>query len=77
MAAPLEYLRDRDPKLRGLVDARLKTQLDRAVALLSERRHELERLAETLVEKGHVVGDEVRALLGAKAMNTQSVSVRT
>lgn len=74
---PLEYLRDRDPKLRGLVDARLKTQLDRAVLLLSEHRQELDHLTETLVEKGHVVGDEVRALLGAKGMNTESASVRT
>lgn len=74
---PLEYLRDRDPKLRGLVDARLKTQLDRAVALLSERRQELDHLTEALVAKGHVIGDEVRALLGAKGMNTQSASVRT
>ncbi|MDE3783408.1 AAA family ATPase [Sinorhizobium meliloti] len=74
---PLEYLRDRDPDLRSLVDARLKTQFDRAVALLSERRQELDHLTETLVDKGHVNGDEVRALLGAKAMNTESASVRT
>ncbi len=76
-ARPLEYLRDRDPDLRSLVDARLKTQLDRAVVLLSERRQELDQLTETLVETGHVVGDEVRALLGAKGMNTPSASVRT
>jgi ATP-dependent Zn protease len=74
---PLEYLRDRDPKLRGLVDARLKTQFDRAVALLSERRQELDHLTEALVAKGHVIGDEVRALLGVKSRSTESASVRT
>ncbi|AFL53349.1 cell division protease FtsH [Sinorhizobium fredii] len=74
---PLEYLRDRDPELRSLVDARLRTQFDRAVALLSERRQELDHLTEALVEKGHVIGDEVRALLGVKSRNTESASVRT
>ncbi len=74
---PLEYLRDRDPELRSLVDGRLKTQLDRAVALLSDRRQELDQLAETLFETGHVVGDEVRALLGGKPRGIESASVRT
>ncbi|WP_337182182.1 AAA family ATPase [Shinella sp.] len=74
---PLEYLRDRDPDLRSLVDARLKTQLKRAVALLSERRRALDQLTETLVAKGHVIGDEVRALLGGKSRSTESASVRT
>ncbi|WP_164924410.1 AAA family ATPase [Sinorhizobium fredii] len=61
---PLEYLRDRDPELRGLVDARLKAQFDRAVALLAEHREELDHLTEALVAKGRVIGDEIRALLG-------------
>ncbi|MDX3927843.1 MAG: AAA family ATPase [Shinella sp.] len=74
---PLEYLRARDPELRSLVDARLKTQFDRAVALLSERRQELDRLTEALIDTGHVIGDEVRALLGVKLRNTESASVRT
>lgn len=74
---PLEYLRDRDPELRSLVDGRLKTQLDRAVALLSERRQELDHITEALVAKGHVIGDEVRALVDATPGNTESASVRT
>ncbi len=74
---PLEYLRDRDPDLRSLVDARLKTQLDRAVVLLSERRQELDHLTEMLVAKGHVIGDEVQKLLDGKSRITESASVRT
>jgi len=66
---PLEYLRDRDPDLRSLVNARLKTQLERAVALLSERRRALDQLTEALVEKGHVVGEDVRALVGVTSGN--------
>ncbi|OAE49172.1 hypothetical protein [Agrobacterium tumefaciens] len=77
LAFPDLYLRDRDPDLRSLVDARLKSQLERAVALLSERRQELDHLTETLVAKGHVIGDEVRALLGGKSMSTESASVKT
>lgn len=74
---PLEYLRDRDPKLRGLVDVRLKTQFNRAMALLLERRQELDNLTDALVEKGRIIGDEVRALLGVKARGDEPASVRT
>ncbi|MDW5314494.1 AAA family ATPase [Rhizobium sp. PL01] len=64
---PLEYLRGRDPELRSLVDARLKTQFNRAMALLSEHRQELDNLTDTLIDKGRVIGDEVRALLDVKS----------
>ncbi|WP_244513091.1 MULTISPECIES: AAA family ATPase [unclassified Ensifer] len=67
---PLEYLRDQDPDLRSLVDARLKAQLDRAKVLLSERREELDQLTQALVEKGHVIGDDVRALVAVTSGKT-------
>ncbi|CAN7238880.1 AAA family ATPase [Pararhizobium sp. LjRoot255] len=60
---PLEYLRDRDPELRRLVEARLKAQFDRAVGILRDRRAELDRLANLLVQRGKANGDEVRAIL--------------
>ncbi|WOS64396.1 hypothetical protein [Sinorhizobium fredii] len=47
------------------------------MALLSERRQELDHLTEALVEKGHVIGDEVRALVGVKARNIEFASIRT
>lgn len=62
---PLENLRDGDPDLRRLVDARLRAQFERASAMLSERRTELDFLAAELFARGHVRGDEVRALCGA------------
>ncbi|TCP80819.1 ATP-dependent Zn protease [Rhizobium sp. PP-CC-2G-626] len=61
---PLEDLRGRDPVLRRLVDARLKAQFDRACALLVERRVELDLLSARLLARGHVEGEEVRALCG-------------
>lgn len=64
---PLEYLRERDPELRRLVDARLRTQFERAVVLLKERRAELDQLSQTLVTAGSVGGDYVRRLCGAKS----------
>lgn len=73
---PLEYLRDRDPELRSLVDARLKTQFDRAMALLSERRQELDNLTDALVDKGRVIGEEVRALLDVESRSDEPASVR-
>lgn len=71
---PLEYLRDRDPDLRRLVDARLKAQFERATALLSERRTELDLMAAQLFVRGHVGGDEVRALCKVDSKNTASVA---
>ncbi|MNL55939.1 hypothetical protein D3C87_1793900 [compost metagenome] len=71
---PLEYLRDRDPDLRRLVDDRLKAQFERATALLSERRTQLDRLAAQLFARGHVGGDEVRALCKMESRNTASVA---
>ncbi|PYE93006.1 ATP-dependent Zn protease [Rhizobium sp. PP-F2F-G38] len=59
---PLEHLRGRDPELRRLVDARLKAQFDRAFALLSQRRAELDNLVSQLLDRGQVGGDEVRVL---------------
>lgn len=70
---PLEYLRDRDPELRRLVDARLKVQFERAIDLLSEHRAELDRLVEMLVTKYRVEGAEVRALLSLAPRKTASV----
>ncbi|MBB3389717.1 ATP-dependent Zn protease [Rhizobium sp. BK275] len=67
---PLEYLRDQDPDLRSLVDARLKAQLDRAKVLLAERREELDQLTQALVDKGHVIGDDVRALVAVTSGKT-------
>ncbi|MBP2460507.1 hypothetical protein J3A65_001271 [Rhizobium sp. PvP014] len=71
---PLEYLRDRDTDLRHLVDARMKTQFERAMTLLLERRTELDLLAAQLFVRGHVGGEEVRALCKVKSRNTASVA---
>lgn len=71
---PLEYLRDRDPELRRIVDARLNAQFERATALLSERSTELELLAAQLFVRGHVGGDEVRALCKVEAKDIASVA---
>ncbi|MEW9614635.1 AAA family ATPase [Shinella sp. S4-D37] len=70
---PLEYLRDRDPELRRLVDARLKLQFARAIEILSDHRAELDHLVEMLVTKFRVEGDEVRALLSSPRRKTASV----
>lgn len=70
---PLEDLRDRDPDLRRLVDARLKAQFERAFEMLSERRVQLDLLAAQLFVRGHVGGDEVRSLCRAGVRNTASV----
>lgn len=70
---PLEYLRDRDPELRRLVDARLKVQFERATALLTDHRADLDRLVEMLVTKYRVEGAEVRALLSSTPRKTASV----
>lgn len=70
---PLEYLRERDPQLRQLVDARLKAQFERAVDLLSEHRAELDRLVEMLITKYRVEGAEVRALFSSAPRKTASV----
>lgn len=70
---PLEYLRDRDPELRRLVDARLRVQFERAIDLLSEHRAELDRVVEMLVTKYRVEGAEVRALFSSAPRKTASV----
>ncbi|PWE52128.1 ATPase [Metarhizobium album] len=70
---PLEYLRERDPHLRGLVDARLRAQFDRAVLMLGEHRACLDQVVRKLVTDGHVEGTEVRALLAEGVRNTASV----
>ncbi|KGD87644.1 AAA family ATPase [Rhizobium sp. YS-1r] len=70
---PFEYLRDRDPQLRRLVDARLKAQFDRAVGILTDRRAELDGLVDILVTRGRATGDEVRAMLLVEPRDTASV----
>jgi hypothetical protein len=60
---PLEYLRDRDPDLRSLVDARLKAQFERAFRLLSERRVQLDLLAAQLFVRG--TSEETKSALSA------------
>lgn len=71
---PLEFLRNRDPELRRLVDVRMKAQFDRATAILLERSRELDLLAEQLFVNGYVTGEEVRALCHTKSRNTASVA---
>ena len=70
---PLEYLRERDPHLRGLVDARLRAQFDRAVLMLGQHRPFLDQVVSKLVSDGRVEGAEVRALLAEGVGNTASV----
>jgi cell division protease FtsH len=71
---PLEYLRERDPHLRGLVDARLRAQFERAVVMLDGRRAELDNLVDILLTHGRATGDEVRRMLFAVARDTASVA---
>ncbi len=70
---PLEYLRDRDPELRRLVEARLQNQFERAVGILTEKRAELDSLVDILVTRGHATGDEVRAMLSVGRKDIASV----
>lgn len=63
----LAHLRDRDPELRRLVEARIKAQLDRATDVLSGRRAELDALVDILVTDGRATGDEVRSLLSVSS----------
>ncbi|WP_430257349.1 AAA family ATPase [Neorhizobium sp. IRS_2294] len=70
---PLEYLRVRDPELRSLVDARLRSQLDRAVDLLTGCRDQFDLLVETLIAVGRVDSDGVQAILSAGTRNAASV----
>ncbi|MFK3776913.1 AAA family ATPase [Agrobacterium sp. NPDC089420] len=70
---PLEHLRASDPELRGLVEARLKAQFDRAVVLLSGYRPQLDRLVELLLSNGTVPGAQVLGLLEEPVRNAASV----
>ena len=60
---PFEELRKGDPVLREQVERTLRQQFDRAVALLLEHRGKLDVLTESLIERGHVDGDVVRAMV--------------
>ncbi|EUB97526.1 AAA ATPase central domain protein [Rhizobium sp. CF080] len=71
---PLEYLRERDPELRRLVEVRLKAQFDRAVGMLDGRRTDLDGLVEILVTRGRATGDEVREMLSDASEDTASVA---
>lgn len=52
-----------DGELRGRVQAHLQRAEDTAVALLEDRREQLEALAEALVREGVVAGEELERLL--------------
>jgi len=71
---PLDSLRNGDPELRRLVDLRLRSQFERAFALLTDYRRELDTLAAALVENDFVDGEFVRALCTARSENTASVA---
>ncbi|GEO87521.1 MULTISPECIES: AAA family ATPase [Alphaproteobacteria] len=71
---PLESIRRRDPELRRLVESRLRKQFERAVGILSEKRTDLDLLVDRLVTRGHVTGDEVRAMLLKGSGDTASVA---
>ncbi|CAN7445375.1 AAA family ATPase [Pararhizobium sp. LjRoot255] len=70
---PLEHLRASDPDLRRLVDARLRTQFDRAVDLLGGYRPQLDHLVELLLSNGIVMDAQVRDLFGEPIPNAASV----
>ena len=70
---PLESIRRGDPELRRLVESRLRKQFERAVGILSEKRTDLDLLVDRLVTRGHVTGDEVRAMLLKGSGDTASV----
>lgn len=72
---PLENLRAGDGELRRLVEARLRTQFERATSILTDHRPQLQLLVDLLMVNGRVEGDEVRALM--KSVTSDPASVAT
>jgi len=70
---PLEDLRARDGELRRLVEARLRTQFERARSILTDHRTQLDDLAHLLVTKGRVEGDDVREMVRPVTSDPASV----
>lgn len=62
----LENLRTADPRLRRAVDARLRSSLNRAEAMIANHRVEVEKLAKLLISKSVVEGSEVMGLLSSR-----------
>ncbi len=60
----LETLRRSDPVLRRRVERMLEREMERAKEIVRARRHDIELVAKSLMEKPLLSGDEVRALLG-------------
>jgi cell division protease FtsH len=66
---PLEEMRERDPELRRLVDQHLKTELQRAIGLLERHREPLNLIAEELLSKRSLSGDEVLRIVHSRQEN--------
>ena len=52
-------------EVREAVNALLEAELQRSVALIREHREAMDRLVEQLIEKNHLSGEEVQAILSA------------
>lgn len=76
-AKDLDKVLRADPHLRDRVEERLKEAEHRAMAVLTERKERLERLAKEPAEKGMPDGDRLRGLFasgGAARVRTATVS---
>ncbi len=74
---PLEDLRRSDPGTAQRVDTILKIEFERAVELLSSKRKALNDLADALMTKERVCGNEVCEILGTRSQNALGVGSNT